>query len=80
MDNERVSIFKFNRMFREYYEHYFSDWKVSSLVKQEDILSHLIDSDLFCDFVLADEVILLYDLVRDECVRRLAMRIEAEED
>lgn len=79
MGNERVSVFKFDRVFREYYEDYFRDCKVSSLVKQEDILSRLIDSDLFDDFVLADEVILLYDLIRDECVRRLALAVQGEQ-
>ena len=50
----------------------------SYIAAQEEILSKLIDSDLFSDFVLADEVIILYDLIRDECVKRLALSIREE--
>lgn len=75
LENKHITIFEFDRVFKEYHKNYFNHWKVSSLVEQENILSQLIDSDLFSDFVLADEVIMLYDLIRDECVRRLALSI-----
>ena len=75
MDNKHISIFEFDRVFKEYHKNYFIHWKVSSLVEQENILSQLIDCDFFSNFILADEVIMLYDLVRDECVKRLALGI-----
>lgn len=65
--------------FSEYYKEWFSRWNASSLVEQEQVLSDLIDSELFMDFILNDEVILLYDLIRDECVRRLAYSVRTEE-
>lgn len=46
-------------------------WKVSTLVEQEKLLSEILDSHLLEDLVLIDEIICLYDLVRDECVSRL---------
>ena len=78
LENKHVSVFEFSKVFKEYHSYYFSNWKVASLVEQEEILSKLIDSDLFSDFVLADEVIILYDLIRDECVKRLAVSIREE--
>lgn len=65
--------FGFRKTFEEYHKELFSHWKASSLVEQEALLFQIIDSDLFDNFVLIDEVILLHDLVRDECVRRLSV-------
>ena len=64
--------------FTKYYKDWFSSWNASNLIKQEQLLSDLIDSDLFMDFILCDEVVLLYDLIRDECVRRLALSCKSE--
>lgn len=71
--------FEFRKVFEEYHKEVFSHWKAKSLVEQEAILSQLIDSDLFEHFVLIDEVILLYDLVRDECVKRLSVSCSKDE-
>ena len=56
----------------------FSHWRISSLVEQEFILLQLINSDLFEDFILIDEVIVLHGLVRDECMRRLVRSLHEE--
>ncbi len=64
--------FKFRKDFEEYHKELFSHWEASSLVEQEALLSQIIDSDLFDNFVLIDEVILLHDLIRNECVNRLS--------
>jgi len=72
--------FEFRKIFEEYHKELFSHWQVSSLVEQEALLSQIIRSDLFDNFVLIDEVILLYDLVRDECVRRLVISVRSEEN
>lgn len=66
----------FDEQFKEYYRNWFSTCKASSLVRYEENLSQIIDSDLFDGFVLSDEVIVLYDLVRDECVYRVAKMVE----
>lgn len=58
--------------FREYYKRLLSTVKLSTLAQQEEILSRMIDDDTVADSYLIDEVVLLYDLVRDECVRRIA--------
>lgn len=70
--------FEFRDAFKEYHKELFSHWKSKSLVEQEAILSQLIDSDLFEHFVLIDEVVLLYDMVRDECVKRLELSVKAD--
>ena len=79
MENKNISIFEFGRVFKEYHKDYFSHWRISSLIEQEHVLSQLIDSELFPNFVLADEVIMLYDLIRDECVKRLSMSVQYED-
>ena len=79
MENGCISIFEFDKVFREYHKEYFSHWNVSSLVEQEEVLSKLIDSDLFQEFILADEIIVLYDMIRDECVKRLALSVRKVE-
>lgn len=66
-------IGKIRSNFIEYHKDVIAHWKVSTLIEQEKILGELIDSDCAEDFVLIDEVILLYDLVRDECVKRLSL-------
>ena len=75
---EKVSIFEFNRTFKEYHTQMFSHWRISSLVEQEFILPQIINSDLFEDFILIDEVIVLHGLVRDECMRRLVRSLHEE--
>lgn len=63
---------EFRRGFIDYHKKIFSNWKTTTLVEQEKLLGQIIDSDMAEDFVLIDEVIELYDMVRDECVKRLA--------
>ena len=70
-----MNCIKFRNSFEQYYREYFSHWRASSLVKQEQILSQMIDSDFVHESILIDEIILLYDIVRDECVKRLAFSV-----
>lgn len=60
------------KAFREYWQERFSHSKASHLVKVEQWLSDFIDSDLFEDSILSDEALAMYELVRDECVKRVA--------
>lgn len=61
------------KQFKEHYQEWFRGFSAKRLVECEENLSSFIDCDLFNNFVLSDEVILLYDMVRDECVRRVAI-------
>lgn len=61
----------FQDCFYFYHRERIRHWKVSTLVEQEKLLSEILDSHLLEDLVLIDEIICLYDLVRDECVSRL---------
>lgn len=58
----------FSEYWRERYRHY----DVCSLVRDEAVLSAIIDSDLSNDCPLIDEILLLYEIVRDECVNRVS--------
>lgn len=60
-------------VFRQYWKERFSLSKTSHLVKAEQWLSDFIDSDFCGDWLLSDEAFVLYELVRDECVKRVAM-------
>ncbi len=71
-------IGEFRRGFIDYHKRVFSNWNTSTLVEQEKLLGKIIDSDMAEDFVLIDEVIELYDMVRDECVKRLAHVVGAD--
>ena len=59
--------------FCEHYKKFLSTSKLSTLAEQEKLLSRMIDDDIVFNSLLIDEVIILYDLVRDECVRRVVM-------
>lgn len=67
---------KYMEQFKEHYKEWFRDCSAKRLVDFERNLGNVIDSDLIEDFVLCDEVIALYDMVRDECVYRVAKMVE----
>lgn len=70
---------KFQEQFKIDYEQWFREMRAKQLVKYIHNLEQYIDSDLFEDSLLADEVILLYDLARDECVYRVSKMAELEQ-
>ncbi|WP_143469180.1 hypothetical protein [Lachnoclostridium sp. An14] len=57
--------------FEEHYRRFFSALSLCELVQFYHGLSKILDDDI-CSSVLTDEVLLLYDLIRDECVRRVS--------
>lgn len=67
---------EYMEQFKVHYCEWFKNFSNSSLVKYEENLSKLIDSELFSDCILSDEIVLLHELIRDECVNRLAMIAE----
>lgn len=69
---------KFQEQFKEDYKQWFKEMSAKQLVKYEQNLSQYIDSDLFEDSLLADEVLVLYDLVRDECVYRVSKMADCD--
>ena len=62
---------KYEEHFEQHYEEWLKGFSARSLVDYEQNLSKLIDSDLFRDCILSDEIILLYELIRNECVARV---------
>ena len=69
---------EYRRNFVDYHKKIFSNWKTTTLIEQEKLLGQIIDSDMAEDFVLIDEVIQLHDMVRDECMKRLAHVVGVE--
>ena len=61
--------------FKQHYREWFRRMELSALVAYEDNLSRLIDSDLIDDCILSDEIMTLYEIVRDECVCRCRLHV-----
>jgi len=61
----------------------FSNWVISfpdyRIIEETNTLKKIIESDFMNESVLFDYVLSLYDLCRDECVRRFSSRIAADE-
>jgi len=57
--------------FEEHYKNWFNDMHIKQLVQCEKDLSAFIDSDFYESFILGDEVETLYQIICDECIRRL---------
>lgn len=62
----------------KYYREWFKGFSAKDLVKHEQILSNLIDIDIVFDSLVIDDVVKMHELIRDECVRRLAMSCKGE--
>ena len=64
---------------KDFYTDYFKHCSAAVLVQREEEFSKLIDDDFFSESLLIDETFLLYELVRDECVRRVALMAHSQE-
>ena len=62
---------EYMKQFEQHYEEWLKGMKARSLVDYEQNLSKIIDSEFFSDCILSDEIILLYELIRNECVVRV---------
>lgn len=60
----------------KYYREWFKGFSAVDLVKHEQILSDLVDNDAVYDSLVIDDVVKMLELIRDECVRRVAMSCE----
>lgn len=63
---------KYDEHFKEHYTKRLKGCSAKRLVDFEQNLTDLIDSDLIENCLLCDEILVLYNLVRDECVYRVA--------
>lgn len=70
---------KFQEQFKIDYEQWFREMHAKQLVKYIHNLEQYIDSDLFEDSLLADEVLILYDLARNECIYRVSKMADLEQ-
>ena len=64
--------------FKKNYAGLLEGYDNDALVRIEQELRDIIDSEFFRDFVLAVEVRDLYELTRDECVRRLWLTVVSD--
>ena len=64
---------------KDFYTDYFKHCSAAELVKREDEFSKLIDDDFSADSLLLDETLLLYELVRNECVHRVSLMAHSQE-
>lgn len=64
---------------KEFYKDYFSACTLSELVRREDQFTRLLDDDAFSYTLLIDMALALHELVRDECVRRVALLAHEQE-
>lgn len=67
-------------IFKEHYREVFSRCTASELVQQEERLSRLIDDDEFSYSLLIDEALAMYELLRNECVRRVSLFGKSQSD
>lgn len=70
-----MTSFKYYDSFKAYYREWLSGMDSSNIVDYERNLSALIDSDLFDDCILSDEISMLYDIIQDECVCRFSRMV-----
>lgn len=73
-----TNCFKYREFFENFHEDWFSHWKSENLIEQAKVLAKMIDSDLVAESMLIDEVMILFDLIRDECVKRVAKSVNVE--
>lgn len=67
---------EYRKLLIKHFEERFASMSPKQLIKTEDWLSKFIDSELFDDSLFADEATYLYEAVRDECVKRVALIAE----
>lgn len=66
-------MYDFLERYKIYYRNQVLDWPNSCLFQQEALISRLIDSDDYSNLLSFDEITALYDIIRDECVRRVGL-------
>jgi hypothetical protein len=69
---------EFTKQFKKDYQQWFREMSSKQLIAYEQNLSLYIDSELYENSILADEVEILYELIRDECVYRVLKFAETD--
>ena len=77
--NTKISTRKFEDVFSEYWKGRFESFSLSNLVFYENSISKFIDSGFCEDFLLVDEILALYELIRNECVHRCELMAESHD-
>ena len=63
----------YDKAFESYYREWFKNFEPHNLVRHEQILCDMIDSDLVAESLLMDEVMKMREFIHDECLRRVAL-------
>lgn len=63
-------------IFEKYYREWFKNFDSRDLVKHEQLLADLIENELVYESLIIDDVVKMFEFIRDECVRRVAMSCE----
>lgn len=63
----------FLERYKIHYRDVVTGWSNCCLFQQEALISRMIDSDDYSNLRTFDEIIALYDIIRDECVRRIGL-------
>lgn len=63
----------FLELYKIHYRDVVTRWSDCCLFQQEALISRMIDSDDYSNLRTFDEIIALYDVIRDECVRRVGL-------
>lgn len=69
---------QYDKCFEKHYSEWFRGMKASRLIEYEKNLCRFLETDLYDDFPLIDEVLTLRDLIRDECVFRVSKLAETD--
>ena len=70
---------EYMEIFKAHYKEHFSRSTSSKLVENEERLSLLLNDDTFSYSPLIDEALAMYELIRDECVRRVSRMAKSDE-
>lgn len=62
----------FLELYKIHYREFFSRMSDGCLIRQEELVSRLIDADFSSELIQLDEILALYEIIRDECVRRVS--------
>lgn len=76
-DKTKISTRQFEDTFSEYWKERISRFSLSNLVFYANSISKFIDNGFVENFILADEIIVLHELIRDECVHRCNLMSES---
>lgn len=66
---------RYYEIFKQRYSNMLKGYCDAELVKAVSEIEMIIDSDITNAFPMIDELMIIYDIVRDECVSRLCAQV-----